>query len=76
MEKIAIGNINVVVSVYKYVAKNGVAYECICFDNDTCLGQRVSFEIKDDTPNKLIAKLIKKQVCMPINEAAEKGDEK
>ena len=76
MEKIGCGMINVVVSVYKYVGKNGVTYEAVCFENDTCLGQKVSFEVKDDTPTKLIAKLIKDKVCTPIVEPTEKVDGK
>lgn len=68
MEKNAIGTINVVVSVVKGTSKNGTPYQIVLFENDTILGQNVSFEIKDDTPNKLIANLIKDRVCVSIKD--------
>ena len=76
MEKIAVGTINVVVSVVKGTSKNGTPYQMVLFENDNVLGQNVSFVIQDDTPSKLIANLIKDRVCTTIVEHKEKEDVK
>ncbi len=76
MEKIAIGTINVVVTVVKGTSKNGTPYQMVLFENDNVLGQKVSFVIQDDTPTKLIANLIKDRVCTPVVESNKKGDDK
>lgn len=76
MEKIAFGTINVVVTVVKGTSKNGTPYQMVLFENDNVLGQKVNFVIQDDTPNKLIANLIKDRVCTTIVEPNKKGDDK
>lgn len=76
MEKIAVGTINVVVSVVKGTSKNGTPYQMVLFENDNVLGQKVSFVIQDDTPSKLIANLIKDKVCTPIVDPNKKDNGK